>query len=160
MKLISNLSSILLIIGVAIASCSLATVPDVTQHSSTNVAQSISNSELSQSQTTQWRRMTEQEEEDAWQYILNHGLGIAALNQLAIEGFISPVCPKTFYLDEHYGGFVFLLRVKCPDQRGLSSAIGYEEIRVIFSRYESTIENFDIERISSEEGNSNNILLD
>jgi hypothetical protein len=77
-------------------------------------------------------------------------MGIAALNQLAIEGFISPNCPKTFYLNEKAGGFQSLLRVKCPNERGVSGARGYSEMRVIFNRFESNIESFVVERVSSE----------
>jgi hypothetical protein len=106
--------------------------------------------QLSQTQPQQWRRMTSDEQANALQYILNSPLGIAALNQLAIEGFISPGCPKTFYLNENSGGFQTLLRVKCPNQRGVSSAVGYNEIRAIFNRFESNIEDFKIERVSSE----------
>jgi hypothetical protein len=104
----------------------------------------------SQPQSQQWRRMNSKEQAQAWEYILNSPLGIAALNQLAIEGFISPVCPKTFYLNKKYEGFQTLLQVKCPDQRGVSSAIAYDEMRVIFNRFESTIESFEVERVSPE----------
>lgn len=101
-----------------------------------------------QSQTQKWRRMTESEKADALQYILNRPLGIAALNQLAIEGFISPQCPKTFYTDET--GFQTLLQVKCPNPRGVSIAVSYDEMRVILNRYEDNIENFQVERVSDE----------
>lgn len=104
----------------------------------------------SQPQFQQWRRMNSKEQAQAWEYILNSPLGIAALNQLAIEGFISPVCPKTFYLNKKYEGFQTLLQVKCPDQRGVSSVIGYDEMRVVFNRFESTIESFEVERVSPE----------
>lgn len=124
-------------VGVVIASCTTAT-----SETSEKAPQ------LSQSQ--QWRRMTPKEQAQAWEYILNSPLGIAALNQLAIEGFISPVCAKTFYLNNKYEGFQTLLRVKCPDQRGVSSAIAYDEMRVIFNRFESSIESFEVERVHSE----------
>lgn len=106
--------------------------------------------QLSQAQPQQWRRMTSQEQDDAWGYILNSPLGIAALNQLAIEGFISPGCPKTFYLNEKVGGFQSVLRVKCPNERGVSGAVGYGEMRVIFNRFETNIESFEVERVYSE----------
>jgi hypothetical protein len=106
--------------------------------------------QLSQAQPQQWRRMTSQEQARAWEYILNSPLGIAALNQLAIEGFISPGCPKTFYLNQKVGEFQSLLRVKCPNERGVSGARGYGEMRVIFNRFESNIESFQVERVSSE----------
>lgn len=44
------------------------------------------------------------------------------------------------------------MRIKCSTPRGASSAIGYDEIRVTFNRFESNIENFDIERVSEETG--------
>ena len=100
----------------------------------------------------QWRVMDEEEEQQAWQYVLNSPLGIAALNQLAIEGFISPLCPKTFYVNDESFGFQSLLRVECPEPQGVSTAIGYDEIRVIFNRFESNIENFSVERVSEETG--------
>jgi hypothetical protein len=106
--------------------------------------------QLSQAQSQQWRRMTSQEQTQTWEYILSSPLGIAALNQLAIEGFISPGCPKTFYLNEKVRGFQSLLRVKCPTERGVSGAIGYSEMRVIFNRFETNIESFQVERVSSE----------
>lgn len=127
-------------VGVVIASCTTATTSETNQKAPQN----------SQSQSQQWRRMTPKEQAQAWEYILNSPLGIAALNQLAIEGFISPVCAKTFYLDKKYEGLQTLLRVKCPDQRGVSSAISYDEMRVIFNRFESSIEGFEVERVHSE----------
>ena len=102
--------------------------------------------------TGQWRVMNNEEEHIAWQFILNSPLGIAALNQLAIEGFINPLCPKTFYINDEYAGLQTLLRVECPEPRGASIAIGYDEIRVIFNRFEDNIEDFSIERVSQETG--------
>lgn len=134
-KVIQLVSCIALAVGVVIASCSAAI-------SETRDPQN--------SQSQQWRRMTPKEQAQAWEYILNSPLGIAALNQLAIEGFISPVCAKTFYLNKKYQGFQTLLQVKCPDQRGVSSAISYNEMRVIFNRFESNIESFEVERVSPE----------
>lgn len=99
-----------------------------------------------------WRLMTDDEEDQTWQYILNSPLGIAALNQLAIEGFVNPTCTRTFYLDEESGGFVSLMRVKCSQPRGTSIAITYDEIRLIFSRFEDNIEDFKVERVSKQEG--------
>ena len=129
----------------AIASCSSSSL---TAQKETVITQNNS------SQSDQWRQMTQLEKEQAWQYILNNPLGIAALNQLAIEGFISPTCPKSFYTNPEYGGFQFLLRVNCPTERGVSSALGYDEMRVIFNRFEDNIESFQIERVSEEEGTS------
>jgi hypothetical protein len=94
-----------------------------------------------------WRLSTLDEQHAQWDYILNSPLGIAALNQLAIEGFISPLCPKTLYVNEEYGGFQFLMQVECPDPRGASTAVGYDEVHVIFNRFESNIENFNIQRL-------------
>ncbi|MGB3557675.1 MAG: hypothetical protein WBF52_07055 [Geitlerinemataceae cyanobacterium] len=105
---------------------------------------------LAQAQSSSWRSMTPEEQTQAWDYILNSPLGIAALNQLAIEGFISPICPKTFYTNEEFGGFQFMLRVQCPNLRGVSIAVGYSEMRAIFGRFESNIENFLIERVGDE----------
>lgn len=95
----------------------------------------------------QWRLMTEEEEAQNWEFILNSPLGIAALNQLAIEGFISPLCSKVFYINDEFGGFQTLLQVNCDTPRGISTAVSYQEMRVIFNRFESNIENFEIERI-------------
>lgn len=103
-----------------------------------------------QAQSQQWRRMNDSEVSQQWENVLNSPLGIAALNQLALEGFISFNCPKTFYINEEFGGFQTLLRVQCPTQRGLSTAVGYDEMRVIFNRFESNIENFEVERVSEE----------
>lgn len=135
---------IVIAVGVVIASCTTATTSETNEKAPQN------SQSQSQPQSQQWRRMTPKEQAQAWEYILNSPLGIAALNQLAIEGFISPVCAKTFYLNKKYEGFQTLLRVKCPDQRGVSSAIAYDEMRVIFNRFESTIESFEVERVDPE----------
>lgn len=103
-----------------------------------------------QAQSQQWRRMNDSEVSQQWENILNSPLGIAALNQLALEGFISFDCPKTFYINEEFGGFQTLLRVQCPTPRGLSTALAYDEMRVIFNRFESNIENFEVKRVSEE----------
>ncbi|MFW6358426.1 MAG: hypothetical protein ACOC0N_04320 [Chroococcales cyanobacterium] len=130
---------------VAIASCS----PE--SQSQTSVSPNNgSSTEVSQAETDTWRQMTAQETERQWENILNNPLGIAALNQLAIEGFISPNCPKTFYINEQYGGFQTLLQVECPTGRGVSTAVAYDEMRVIFNRFEDNIETFEVRRISSE----------
>jgi hypothetical protein len=97
-----------------------------------------------------WRAMSEAEVKQAWILVLNSRLGIAALNQLAIEGFISPNCPKSWYADEKSGGFQSMLRVQCPEPRGASTAVGYRDIRVIFNRFEDNVENFTVERILAE----------
>ncbi len=107
--------------------------------------------EVSQATDSNWRRMTQEEATQFWEYILNSPLGIAALNQLAIEGFISPVCKKTFYVNEEFGGFQSLLRVKCREPQGVSIALAYDEIRVIFNRFESNIESFEFQRVSWQE---------
>ncbi|MCT7974323.1 hypothetical protein [Laspinema olomoucense] len=103
-----------------------------------------------QAQSQQWRPMNDSEVSQQWEYVLNSPLGIAALNQLAVEGFISFECPKTFYVNEEFGGFQTLLRVQCPTSRGQSAALAYDEMRVIFNRYESNIEDFEVERVSEE----------
>lgn len=138
----SLLISLLTLTGL-ISSCSKI-------NSSTNYTILTSQTQTEQNLSDQWREMTEEEENQTWQYILNSPLGIAALNQLAIEGFISPVCPKTFYVNQQTE-FQTLLQVECPTPRGTSIAVGYDEIRVIFNRFEDNIENFEIERISSEQ---------
>ncbi|MGL5193053.1 MAG: hypothetical protein ACRC8Y_05565 [Chroococcales cyanobacterium] len=122
----------------AIASC-LGASPNFGQNPNPPLAQS-----------QQWRRMNDSEVSQQWENILNSPLGVGALNQLALEGFISFECPKTFYINEEFGGFQTLLRVQCPTPRGLSTAVGYDEMRVIFNRFESNIENFEVERVSLE----------
>ena len=110
--------------------------------------QTVSSRSLHQpGQTQSWQPMTHEEQEMALGYILSSPMGIAALNQLAIERFISPTCCKTFYVDEQTDGFQTLLRVKCPDERGVSIATGYSEMRVIFNRFEDNIESFEIKRV-------------
>ncbi len=95
----------------------------------------------------EWRPMTAEEETQTWQFILNSPLGIAALNQLAIEGFINPNCPKTFYASQQYGSFQTLLQVKCSSPKGISIASAYQEMRIILNRFEDNIESFEVERI-------------
>lgn len=139
-------SSVALVVAVLLTSSSTA-VTSQREERSFQLSQASS-----QAQSQQWRRMNAEEVSQTWEYILNSPMGIAALNQLAIEGFISPSCPKTFYVNEKYGGFQTLLRVKCPDARGVSTAVGYDEMRVIFNRFESNIESFEIERVYPQEG--------
>ncbi|MGB3615710.1 MAG: hypothetical protein WBA10_18080 [Elainellaceae cyanobacterium] len=43
-----------------------------------------------------WQPASAEDEGQILSYILQSPLGVAALNQLAIEGFISPTCDKTF----------------------------------------------------------------
>ena len=137
-------------IVVTITSCSTTTRLTSSQAPKINQVSQVSQASTQQNpaQPRQWQLMTADEQEQAWKYILNSPLGIAALNQLAIEGFISPNCPKTFYLNEEYGGFQTLLRVRCPTARGVSTALDYEEMRIIFNRFEDNIEDFQVERIS------------
>jgi len=108
---------------------------------------SQSSTQIPHSLSSEWKLMSAEEQEQAWKYILNSPLGIAALNQLAIEGFISPNCPKNFYVSQQYGGFQILLQIKCNDERGISIASSYKEMRVIFKRFEDNIEDFQIQRI-------------
>lgn len=96
--------------------------------------------------SSEWVAATDTQEDAQWSYILNSPLGVAALNQLAIEGFINPLCEKSFYLNEQTGGFQSLMKVECPSPRGASTAVGYDEIHVIFNRFESNIEDFEIRR--------------
>ncbi|MEA5593349.1 hypothetical protein [Rivularia sp. UHCC 0363] len=99
-----------------------------------------------------WRRMNQQEEINQIKSLIDSRMGVAALNQLALEGFIGFGCKRSFYVNEPYGGFQTLMRVKCNQPKGASSAIGYDEIRVVFNRFESNIEDFKIERVSQETG--------
>jgi hypothetical protein len=109
-------------------------------------SQGSTESQRSAEISDEWRQATDAEEENQWHYILNSPLGIAALNQLAIEGFINPRCSKTFYINEQYGGFQSLMQVECPEPQGASIAVGYDEVHVIFNRFEDNIEGFEIQR--------------
>ncbi len=145
---VSYKKNILMLSGLGVILCITSSLlPPVKAQTPSPILESIK-----QANTRQWRLATDEEKAQIWQYLLNSRLGIAALNQLAIEGFISPNCPKTWYIDRESGGFITLLRVKCPEPRGASIAIGYDEIRVIFSRFEDNIEDFKIERVSKQEG--------
>lgn len=99
-----------------------------------------------------WRRMNEKESVNQIKSLIDSRMGVAALNQLALEGFIGFDCKRSFYVNERYGGFQTLMRVKCDKPKGASSAIGYDEIRVVFNRFEDNIEDFKIERVSKETG--------
>lgn len=137
----------------AIASISLITsqAPAIAQVDvGTQASPLVAQSSTPASIPAVWQMATPEEEQQTWSYILNSPLGIAALNQLAIEGFISPACEKTFYTHQEYNGFQTLLQVKCPGSGGISSARSYSEIRVVFNRFEDSIENFSVERIYDE----------
>jgi hypothetical protein len=97
-----------------------------------------------------WRRMTQAEEIEEIKSLINSRMGVAALNQVALEGFIGFDCTRRFYVNEEFGGFQTLMRIACSTPRGASTAIGYDEIRVIFNRFEDNIEDFEIERVSEE----------
>ncbi|MEM7713558.1 MAG: hypothetical protein AAF349_08285 [Cyanobacteria bacterium P01_A01_bin.68] len=114
----------------------------------------ISQSIHSQAAQTQdkWVRMSEKQEINQIKSLIDSRMGVAALNQLALEGFIGFGCNRSFYINQRYGGFQTLMRVKCDKPKGASSAIGYSEIRVIFNRFEDNIEDFKIERVSQETG--------
>jgi hypothetical protein len=116
--------------------------------------QTISQSIHSQADRSQdkWRRMNEKESVNQIKSLINSPMGVAALNQLALEGFIGFDCKRSFYVNERYGGFQTLMRLKCNKPKGASSAIGYDEIRVVFNRFEDNIEDFKIERVSQETG--------
>ena len=43
-----------------------------------------------------------------------------------------------------------MLRVKCPEKRGVAAAVGYDQMRVIFNRFESNIESLEVKRINSQ----------
>lgn len=100
----------------------------------------------------EWRRMTETEEIDEIRRIINQPMGVAALNLLALEGFLGFQCTRSFYFNEKFGGQQRIMRVKCDPPRGASTAIGYDEIRIIFNLFEGNIETFDVERVSEETG--------
>ena len=44
-----------------------------------------------------------------------------------------------------------MLRVKCPEKRGVAAAVGSDQMRVIFNRFESNIESLEVKRINSQE---------
>lgn len=118
--------------------------------SSKNQAQINTQIPIKQELKNQWRLMNEGEKNQEIRSLIDHKMGIAALNQLALEGFISYDCEKSFYINEPYGGFQTLLRIKCNTPTGASSAISFNEVRVIFNRFEGNIENFEIQRIGEE----------
>ncbi|MEO0687933.1 MAG: hypothetical protein AAFY76_23475 [Cyanobacteria bacterium J06649_11] len=116
--------------------------------------QTVSQSIISQSNQPKdkWVRMNQEQEIKEIKSIINSRMGVAALNQLALEGFIGFGCKRSFYINQPFGGFQTLMRVKCNQPKGASSAIGYDEIRVVFNRFEGNIEDFKIERVSKETG--------
>ncbi|WP_414622025.1 peptidoglycan-binding domain-containing protein [Calothrix sp. CCY 0018] len=95
----------------------------------------------------EWRRMTEAEEINEIKMIVNNRMGVAALNLLALESFLGFQCTRSFYINEKFGGNQRIMRVKCDPPRGASSAVAYEEIRIIFNLFEGQIETFDVERV-------------
>lgn len=95
----------------------------------------------------EWRKMTEVEEIAEIERIINHPMGVAALNLLALESFLGFQCTRSFYYNEKLGGYQRLMRVKCDPPRGSSAAGAYEEIRIIFNLFEGYIETFDVERV-------------
>ncbi|PAX51888.1 peptidoglycan-binding domain-containing protein [Brunnivagina elsteri] len=98
-----------------------------------------------------WSKMTPQQEIDEIKSLINSRMGVAALNQAALEGFVGFNCTRRYYINNKFGGLQTLMRLN-GGSGGVSTAIGYEEIRVTFNRFESNIENFEIERVSSEIG--------
>lgn len=99
--------------------------------------------------TPDWRPITFEQRQDLIERILRSPMGVGAYNQLAIEGFISYDCSQTFYQDQRTG-FRFLLRVKCPTQRGVSPFVGYDEIHVVFDAFEGSINGFEFSRYGEE----------
>ena len=131
--------------GLVMLMTSCVTIKPLTSSPTNKITQgSTQNKQL---KPEEWRPITAEEETQTWKYILNSPLGIAALNQLAIEGFISPNCPKTFYVSQKYGLFQTLLQVKCSSPKGISIATAYQEMRIILNRFEDNIESFEVERI-------------
>ena len=106
--------------------------------SETKVSQTPS---IAQSQNLEWQPMSEEEKQRAIDLIINRPLGIAALNQLGVEGFVGADCYRNFYTDKETG-FRILMQVKCSSPRGVSIALAYDEMRITFSRFEDNIENF------------------
>lgn len=94
-----------------------------------------------------WQPANDDEQDLIWRFVLQSPMGIAALNQLAIEGFITPQCEKTLYTHADYETFQTLMQVTCPTARGVSPARGYDEVRVTLNRFEDTIMDFSVERI-------------
>jgi len=99
-----------------------------------------------------WKRMSESEENAEIKSLINSRMGIAALNQVALEGFVGFDCIRSYYTNEKFAPFLSLMRIKCSTPRGASTAIGFDEIRVVFNRFEDNIEGFNIERVSEETG--------
>ena len=108
----------------------------------------------------QWRKMSETEKKQEINALISHKMSITALNQLAIEGFIAFDCQKSFYVNDYFGGMQTLMRIKCSEPKGASSAVGYDEVRVIFNRFEGNIEAFQIQRIGAESDQSTFSLPD
>ncbi|PSN15413.1 hypothetical protein C7271_20895 [filamentous cyanobacterium CCP5] len=100
-----------------------------------------------------WQVASPEESDQVWEYILHSPLGIAALNQLAIEGFINPTCDRTLYTHAEFSTFQTLLRVDCFTPRA-GAARAYSEIRVTFNRFEDIITDFEVERVDSEDESS------
>ena len=98
-----------------------------------------------------WRRMTQAEEINEIKSLINSPIGVAALNQVALEGFIGHNSTRSFYLNEPFAGLQTLMRVK-GGTGGPTTGVGYNEIRIIFNRFEDNIINFDVERVSEEIG--------
>ncbi|HIK45283.1 MAG TPA: hypothetical protein IGR64_10405 [Leptolyngbyaceae cyanobacterium M65_K2018_010] len=94
-----------------------------------------------------WQPASEPDQALIWRIILQSPLGIAALNQLAIEGFISPQCEQKLYTHATYETFQTLLQVQCPTPLGVSAARAYAEMRLLLNRFEDTITDFSVERI-------------
>lgn len=148
LRLLLRTGTVSLMTAVAIASCMVSFSAKVSSHTLSVKSDLTSQPNQEDADLShEWRLATDAEEDAQWNYILNSPMGIAALNQLAIEGFISPLCPKTFYINDFYGGFQSLMVIQCPDPRGASSAVGYDEVHVIFNRFETNIEGFDIQRL-------------
>ena len=107
-----------------------------------------------------WQPADPEAEDQVIDYILQSPLGVAALNQLAIEGFISPTCDKTVYTHAEFGSFQSLLQVNCPTPRGVDTARAYDEMRVTFNRFEDTIIGFEVERMYNDGESLPNAVTD
>lgn len=98
-----------------------------------------------------WQPISAEEEERFWDYVLQSPLGIAALNQLAVEGFISPTCDKKLYSHAEYGTFQTLMHIDCGRPIAGRGGRAFGEVRVTFNRFEDVIASFEIEPVYDED---------
>lgn len=103
-----------------------------------------------------WRKVTTSEEElEILHKLINSRMGIAMLNQVTLEGFIGYDCERTFYRGQDT--MDWLMRIRCSTPRGVSAALGFEEVRVVMGGFEGKIEDFEVQRLSDDEGTPSEI---